>query len=43
MANACKLTVTRLVRVRIGNLTIGKMTSGNFKQLTPAQVAQFKK
>ncbi len=43
MANACKLTVTRLVRVRIGNLTVGKMTSGNFKQLTPAQVAQFKK
>lgn len=31
MANACSLTVTRLVRVRIGDLTIGKMTAGNFK------------
>lgn len=43
MANACKFTVTRLVRIRIGNLTIGKMTAGNFKFLSPEQVIQFKK
>jgi 23S rRNA pseudouridine2604 synthase len=43
MANACKFTVTKLVRIRIGNLTIGKMTAGNFKILTPEQVTTLKK
>lgn len=43
MANACKFTVTKLVRIRIGNLTIGKMTSGNFKKLTSDQISDIKK
>lgn len=43
MANACKFTVTKLVRIRIGNLTIGKMTSGNFKKLTSEQISDIKK
>lgn len=43
MANACKLTVTRLVRVRIGELTIGKMTAGNFKQIPNDLILEMKK
>ena len=43
MANACNFTVTRLVRIRIGNLTVGKMTAGNFKFLSNEQIIQFKK
>lgn len=42
MANACKLTVTKLVRIRIGNLKIGKMTARNYKVLSPELVAQLK-
>lgn len=43
MANACNLTVTKLVRIRIGDLTIGKMTAGNFKVLPESVVAHLKK
>ena len=43
MANACKLTVTRLVRIRIGDFTIGKMTPGYFKKIPNAVVDQMKK
>ncbi len=43
MANACKLTVTRLVRVRIGELTIGKMTAGNFKKIPNDLIQEMKK
>lgn len=43
MANACKLTVTRLVRVRIGDLTIGKMTAGNFKKIPNDIIQEMKK
>lgn len=42
MANACQMTVTRLVRIRIGNLTIGKMTAGNFKQLPESAINELK-
>ncbi len=43
MANACKLTVTRLVRIRIGDLKIGKMTAGNFKRLPESIIQEMKK
>lgn len=43
MANACKLTVTRLIRVRIGDLVIGKMTAGNFKRLPEHVIKELKK
>lgn len=43
MANACKLTVTRLVRIRIGDFTIGKMTPGYFKKIPNNIVDQMKK
>lgn len=43
MANACQMTVTRLVRIRIGNLIIGKMTAGNFKQLPDSVIQEIKK
>ncbi len=42
MANACKLTVLSLKRVRIHNLSIGKMLPGNFKQLSPEQIQDIK-
>jgi 23S rRNA pseudouridine2604 synthase len=43
MANACKFTVTKLVRIRIGELKIGKMTAGNFKKIPQDIVEQMKK
>ncbi len=43
MANACKLTIKQLIRIRIGNLKIGKMTAGNFKKLPDAVVQELKK
>ncbi len=43
MANACNLTVTRLVRVRIGSFTIGKMTAGNFKRIPNTVIEEMKK
>jgi 23S rRNA pseudouridine2604 synthase len=43
MANACSLTVTRLVRIRIGDLTIGKMTAGNFKIIPNNLINEMKK
>jgi pseudouridine synthase len=43
MASACNLTVTRLVRVRIGDMTIGKMTAGNFKRLPDEYIQELRK
>ncbi|MGB0925511.1 MAG: pseudouridine synthase, partial [Minisyncoccia bacterium] len=43
MANACKLTVTSLKRIRIHSIKIGGMLPGNFKKLTPEQLADLKK
>lgn len=43
MANACKLTVTRLVRIRIGDFTIGKMAPGYFKKIPNNVIDQMKK
>lgn len=42
MANASKLTVESLVRIRIHTLKIGKMLPGNFKILTQEQVNEIK-
>lgn len=43
MANACKLTITKLVRIRIGNITIGKMTTGNIKKIPQSVITDMKK
>ncbi len=42
MANACNLTITKLVRIRINDFKIGKMTAGNYKRLTPDQIEKLK-
>ena len=42
MCDACHLTVTSLVRTRIGHLKIGSMKSGNIKFVTPADVERLK-
>lgn len=43
MANECKLTVTKLTRIRIGNLRVGKMMAGNSKKLLQEQIDELKK
>lgn len=43
MANACKMTITRLVRIRIGDLTVGKMIAGHFKKIPNDVIEQMKK
>ncbi len=43
MANACRLTVLSLKRIRIHNITAPRMLPGNFKKLTPAQISDLKK
>lgn len=42
MANACNLTITKLVRIRIGDFSIGKMLAGNSKPVTQAQIDALK-
>ena len=42
MCDACHLTVTSLVRVRIGHLTAGKMIAGNVKFVPPRDVERLK-
>ena len=42
MCDACKLTVERLVRIRIGHLEIGAMKSGSIKTVSTVDVAQLK-
>lgn len=42
MANACKLTIESLKRIRIHNLTGPKMTAGNFKILKAEQIEELK-
>jgi pseudouridine synthase len=43
MADACKLTVTKLKRIRIGHMTVGKMTAGNFKRIPDYYVQEMRK
>lgn len=43
MANACQMTVTKLVRIRIGDLKIGSMTTGHFKKLPESAINQLKR
>jgi pseudouridine synthase len=43
MADACKLTIERLVRVRIGGIKSGNMKTGEFKELSEKEIASFKK
>lgn len=43
MSNACKLTVESLTRIRIHTIVAPKMLPGNFKKLTPEQIAELKK
>lgn len=43
MANACKLTVTSLKRIRINTIHIGGMLPGNFKKLSNEELADLKK
>lgn len=42
MANACKLTITSLKRIRIHDIKIGGMLPGNFKKLDNDQVGRLK-
>lgn len=42
MANACKLTVTSLKRIRIGHITLGRMRPKQFKKLSPTEIHKFK-
>ena len=43
MADACKLTIERLVRVRIGTVKIGNMKPGEFRNLAEEEISSFKK
>jgi len=43
MADAINLTVTRLVRTRIGNLVIGNMKAGASRGLSPKEIESLKK
>lgn len=42
MCDACRLTVTRLIRIRIGHLTIHKMQAGDIKTVTATDVQKLK-
>jgi pseudouridine synthase len=43
MANACRLTIESLTRIRIHTITAPKMLSGNFKNLSDEQIDDLKK
>lgn len=43
MANACKLTITSLKRIRVHHIKIGGMLPGNFKKLSTEDVQEIKK
>jgi len=43
MANALKLTIHSLKRVRIGTITLGTLKPGMFRVLSPKEIAQIKK
>lgn len=43
MANACKLTITSLKRVRVHTIKLGAMLAGNFKKLNKEQIESIKK
>lgn len=42
MCDACHLTITSLVRIRIGHLLAGKMIAGNVKYVEPKEVEKLK-
>jgi 23S rRNA pseudouridine2605 synthase len=42
MCDACHLTITSLVRIRIGHLVAGKMIAGNAKSVSPKDVTRLK-
>ncbi len=42
MCDACHLTITSLVRVRIGHLVVAKMIAGNVKSIAPKDVEKLK-
>ena len=42
MADAVQLTVTRLTRKRIGGVKTGRLHTGEFRELTPAEIKSFK-
>lgn len=43
MANAYQLTITKLIRIRIADLKIGKMSTGNVKRIPNSVIEQMKK
>jgi len=43
MCDACHLTITSLVRIRIGHLVAAKMIAGNVKSIAPKDVALLKR
>jgi 23S rRNA pseudouridine2604 synthase len=43
MCDACHLTITSLIRIRIGHMIVAKMIPGNVKSVSPKDVALLKK
>ena len=43
MADACRLTIEELKRIRVGHVKIGNLKSGMFRELSEKEVAEFKK
>ncbi len=43
MANACKLTINSLKRIRIHTIHLGKMLPGNFRKLSKEKVEELRK
>jgi 16S rRNA U516 pseudouridylate synthase RsuA-like enzyme len=42
MAEAVGLRVTRLVRIRLGPLTLGNLKPGEWRELRPAELAKLR-
>jgi pseudouridine synthase len=43
MADACKLTIEELKRIRVGHIKVENLKSGEYRRLTDAEVQEFKK
>jgi 23S rRNA pseudouridine2605 synthase/23S rRNA pseudouridine2604 synthase len=43
MADACRLTIEALKRIRVGHIKIGNLKSGQFRKLSEKEVEEFKK
>ena len=43
MCDACRLTITSLIRTQIGDITIGKLKSGTSRKLNNQEIASLKK